>query len=289
MSTDRRPAGLVAVIAFAVAGCTIGGQHTESPTGTAAPATSSSTSAPPAAAPADPIATEFAALAPTLPGTVGLAIAPVGRTAVSAYGDWAHGVAWSTMKVPLALSALRHSDGAAPTARSAIEASDNAAAEQLWAGLGTPDEAAATVQAVLREAGDQDTRVQSERVRAGFTAFGQTDWSLAEQATFTAHLPCLPGADAVLPLMRNLTAGNWGLARLDGAASKAGWGPDEQGRYLVRQLALLPTPAGQVAVTIAAVPKAGTFDAGIAILDRIAAWLRPHLAELPAGACGPAG
>ena len=75
--------------------------------------------------------------------------------------------------------------------RLSITASDNAAAGQLWASLGEPHTAAAQVQTVLRSGGDGDTLVQSQRVRPGFTAFGQTIWSLANQAGFVAALPCI--------------------------------------------------------------------------------------------------
>jgi hypothetical protein len=164
--------------------------------------------------------------------------------------------------------------------------SDNAAAEELWAQLGDPAAASAAVRAVLLEAGNEATQVQSERVRPEFTAFGQTVWSLAEQTVFTAHLPCLPGAEAVTARMAALIPEQrWGLARIEGAASKAGWGPDENGKYLVRQIAVLTGPQGQSAVTVAAEPASGSFADGIAILDQVTGWLQGHLDLLPYGSC----
>jgi hypothetical protein len=47
---------------------------------------------------------EFAA---ALPATVGLAIAAPGNSEVYSLGRWSAGVAWSTIKVPLAIAALR--------------------------------------------------------------------------------------------------------------------------------------------------------------------------------------
>jgi hypothetical protein len=292
------------VIALLLAGCTIRDATTDAHRTTASiPPTTTSPPPPaapsaPAAAPAPPpapIATgdiaalrdSFQALSTTLAGTVGVAVAGVASNDVATLGEWSDGVAWSTIKVPLAISALRDAGAGANTyAASTIEQSDNAAAEQLWSLLGPPTQAAQAVQAVLREGGDTTTQVQSQRIRAGFTAFGQTHWSMTQQALFTAHLPCLPTAAGVIQLMNNIAPGQqWGLARVNGAASKSGWGPDENGAYLVRQLAVIPTPSGQTAVTIATEPDGGTFEAGIALVDQLTTWLTQHLDQLPSGHC----
>ncbi|MGY2062522.1 hypothetical protein ACW9HQ_47215, partial [Nocardia gipuzkoensis] len=189
-------------------------------------------------------------------------------------------------KVPLAVAALR----AAPTVArrfvaEAITRSDNLAAEQLWSLLGTPAVAADAVEAVLRDGGDPVTRVRSLRVRPEFTAFGQTEWSAAQQARFTAALPYIEAGPDVLALMRTLVPEQrWGLARLPGAAVKGGWGPDEDGT-LVRQLGVLPNGPGGTAVVVGAVPESGLVHDGVVLLDRLAVWVRVHLAELPAGRC----
>ncbi len=100
------------------------------------------------------------------------------------------GVAWSTIKVPLAIAALR-SDWlrARDLAVKTITESDNAASEELWSRLGDPADAARQVQAVIAEGGDTATVVESRRLRPGFTAFGQTQWTLQRQARFAAELP----------------------------------------------------------------------------------------------------
>jgi hypothetical protein len=214
-------------------------------------------------------------------------VSAVNSGAVATFGDWTDGVAWSTIKVPLAIAAFREGGSiAGPSALSAIEHSDNAAAERLWSLLGPPIEAAQSVRAVLREGGDHLTQVQSERIRPGFTAFGQTHWNISQQTVFTAHLPCIPSAGKVIELMKNIAPDQqWGLARIPGAATKAGWGPDEKGTYLVRQLAVIPTPTGHAAVSVAAVPAAGSFADGITVLNQLAAWVTDHLAQLPSGHC----
>ena len=96
-------------------------------------------------------------------------------------GTWSAGVAWSTIKVPLAIAALRSDRrrAARDLVVKAITESDNPASEELWSQLGDPADAARQVQAVIREAGDTATVVESRRLRRGFTAFGQTQWSLA--------------------------------------------------------------------------------------------------------------
>lgn len=239
-----------------------------------------------AAAPTRALRAGFQELAADIPATIGMAIAPVGGTTVSAFGSWSTGVAWSTIKVPLAIAALRLDPaGAKELAAKAITLSDNAAAEQLWSQLGPPQQAAQRVQEVLREGADATTVVESRRLRPGFTAFGQTRWTLQLQAQFAAHLPCLAGAGPVVDLMHHLVEGQrWGLAA-DGAAAKGGWGPGEPHGYLVRQFGVISTPAGELGVALAAEPDDATFDSGVEALNRMAQWLTTHKAALPGGHC----
>lgn len=211
-----------------------------------------------------------------VPATVGIAVAAADE--VYSLGSWATGVAWSTIKVPLAIAALRNArEGAEDLAVKAITESDNAASEELWSQLG--EAAARQVQAVISECGDNATVVESQRVRPGFTPFGQTDWSLARQAQFAAQLPGIPGASPVIDLMQRLTAGHrWGLAG-KGMAAKGGWGPGRTGRdYLVRQFGMAAASTGNVGLALAA--EAQTFDAGVDVLNRLTDWLVGHLPEL---------
>ncbi|WP_245677597.1 hypothetical protein [Nocardia acidivorans] len=225
-------------------------------------------------------------LRPTLKGTVALAIMPVGSDRVVALGDWRVGPAWSSIKVPLALAALRANPGYVSAATSAITNSDNSAADTLWQSLGAPEVAAQAVQDVLREGGDNVTKVPAQRARADYSAFGQAEWSIADQLTFAAHLPCLPQADSVTALMGKISYGQrWGLGTLTGARFKGGWGPDPSGNYLVRQFGLLPVEGGEVAIAIAAQPTSGSFDEGTTILTKISDLIEKHLGELRGGAC----
>ena len=236
------------------------------------------------------LAADFQSAQPALGGHAGMAIMPVGSDRMTTLGDWTTGPAWSTMKVPLTLAAQRAGDTGTSRMSTAITESDNEAADALWQSLGTPDQAARSVESILREGGDAATTVPTTRARAGYSAFGQAGWSLTDQVQFTSRLPCLPGADTVLGLMGKVVwQQRWGIGRLDNAQYKGGWGPDPSGHYLVRQLGVLTTPTGRLAISLAAQPDSGKFDEGTRILDRLAELIDKHLGELPAGQCPAAG
>jgi hypothetical protein len=226
-----------------------------------------------------PVAASFEELAATVPATIGIAIASPDQSEPYALGRWSSGVAWSTIKVPLAIAALRRDHPRAPDlVVKAITESDNHASEQLWSLLGDPAHAAQQVQAVVHESGDTATLVESRRLRPGYTAFGQTEWTLARQARFAARLPYIGGAATVIDLMHHLTSGQrWGLAA-KGAAAKGGWGPGVDGDYLVRQFGVIPTESGYWGVALAA--QAQAFDTGVDVINRITDWLVGHLPAL---------
>jgi beta-lactamase family protein len=213
------------------------------------------------------LANSFQELSNGLAARVGVAVASVSGAPMS-LGPWSTGVAWSTIKVPLAVAALR-ADAASPDQLEAvITRSDNAAAEELWSQLGGA--AAQRVQSVMREAGDTASLVESRRVRAEYTPFGQTRWSLSDQARFAAGLSQVPGSSRVLDLMRTLTVDHrWGLAA-KGSAAKGGWGPSLSGGYLVRQFAIV---SGNVGVALAADVVDGGYQAGVQVINSLADWV----------------
>lgn len=208
-------------------------------------------------------------------GQVGVAISNPsgsGSTASASYGSLQEGPAWSTAKVPVAIAASKRG-GVTPQMRSAITASDNSAAEAVWRSLGAPPEAGAAATQVLREGGDGETQVQSTVTRPGFSAFGQTRWSLPNQATFGANVQCIAGANEVTDLMGQITAGqNYGLGTINGAHYKGGWGPDQSGAYLTRQFGFIPGGKSGtfVGVAIAAKPADGSYETGQAMLTELA-------------------
>ena len=219
-----------------------------------------------------PLQRSFDDLSNALPATVGIAVAPAGGRPVS-LGAWSSGVAWSTIKVPLAIAALATDN--ADLVFKTITHSDNAAAEELWSQLG--DSAAQLVQAVIREAGDPTTVVESRRLRAEYTPFGQTRWSLADQARFAAGLSEVPGASEVIDLMRTLSTDHrWGLAG-KGFAAKGGWGPGIADDYLVRQFGIV---SGTVGVALAAEVGEGGYEAGVDAVNTLTDWLVERLADL---------
>jgi hypothetical protein len=224
---------------------------------------------------------DFERLAATIPATIGVAVAAPGAAGALVLGSWSGGVAWSTIKVPLALAALRSDQRRARAlAVKAITESDNPASERLWSLLGEPVDAARRVQAVIGESGDAVTVVESRRLRPGFTAFGQTQWTLEGQARFAAQLRYLPGASAVIDLMQRVTTGQrWGLAA-KGVAAKGGWGPGVAGEYLVRQFGIVPIQSGHVGVALAAETRDGAFDTGVEALNAVTDWLVSHLPQL---------
>jgi hypothetical protein len=234
------------------------------------------------------LAADFAQLRSQLNAQIGIAVSAVGSAASpSTLGDWQTGPAWSTIKVPLAIAALRQENPPQVTAamRAAITESDNAAAESIWEGLGDPVTAAHKVEDVLKEAGDPTT-VQSQKVRPEFTAFGQTIWPLIEQARFLAFAVCDNRNAQIFSLMGQVEEDQrWGMGTIPDAQIKGGWGPSLSGSYLVRQIGVLSAASGMIAVGMAAAPASGSFTDGTHDLTEMATWLTAHIAALPAGHC----
>ncbi len=219
---------------------------------------------------------------------VGIVIVPVGRSgrAISV-GDQTPLVAWSSIKVPLAVASQRANGQSAPQVPAIVE-SDNSAAEQLWGSLGSDSDAAAAVTEVLRDGGDTTTTVPSRHLRDGFTIFGQTTWPLPNAAAFTAHLPCMAGTEHVLSLMRQV-AGNqqWGVEAMTSPRStavKGGWGPGATSGYVVRQIGLIIHADGSM-TAVAMATSGPSLDSGISALNVVAQQLDKSIRKLPRGRC----
>lgn len=211
-------------------------------------------------------------------GSAGIAVSD--GTAELAVGDDGAYPAWSTIKVPISIAALREDPALGPTVSAAIEYSDNGAALQLWNSLpvGAADR-------VLAEGGVPLT-VNTAVLRPEFSTFGQTAWSPSQQARFAAHLPCLAGAEPVVAAMgRIVPEQSYGLGQLPGARFKGGWGPDRQGRYVVRQFGLVAGPEGDVALAVTTAPASGTYGDAQAMATQLAAGLSGELSRLPVASC----
>jgi hypothetical protein len=228
----------------------------------------------------------FARLEAALGGTSGVAVSGLGLgRRVERAGALRNVIAWSTAKVPIAMAVIAAGDGASQQAnlRSAITASDNAAAMRLWSSLGSDDEAAGAADEQLRDAGDSATRIESRALRGpAYTPFGQTNWSLANQARFTAGLACTAPGAQVLGLMNQVVPGQrWGMGSAGVPAQfKGGWGPGLQpgaaGAYLDRQMGVLTIRGRPLAAAIATVPPDGSHDTGTRNLTQIARWVVSH-------------
>lgn len=227
----------------------------------------------------------FAKLEQKLGGRSGIAVSSVGRgQPISVAGSFQEAVAWSTSKVPVAMAAIAVGSADDDALRSAITASDNASAERLWTGLGGGTAAANAADEQLRATGDSTTSIQPTVLRSGFTAFGQTMWSLRDQVAFTAGMACTDTGRQLLELMgQTIPAQRWGLGRTSWTAQlKGGWGPGavagQGGGYIDRQMGVLTDPGGRkVAVTVMTEPSGGSHEAGISNLNEIASWLVKRL------------
>ncbi|MFJ2838466.1 hypothetical protein ACIO52_24210 [Nocardia sp. NPDC087230] len=294
MTKDRRPVrmvltALLGAVVVLTGGCGIGSEPATPPR-----TTTSIAAIDPGAGGAGNVsiavpgslAADFNAVQQGFRGSVGLAIMPVGGDKMVTFGTWTSGPAWSTIKVPLAIAALRNNASYVTTATSAITASDNGAADTLWQSLGSGAAAATAVENVLREGGDTTTTVPTTRTRADASVYGQAEWTLAEQVRFAAHLPCIPQSQRVVGLMQQIIPSHrWGLGAFGSAEFKGGWGPDPSGKYLVRQFGLIDSPSGRIAIAFAAQPDSGSFNDGMTMLDKMATLISGHLGELAGGHC----
>lgn len=217
-------------------------------------------------------------------GNVGIAVSD-GTTTVAA-GRTAPETAWSTSKVPVLIAAHRAGLIGPDVVTSAITYSNNEAAQSAWDALGGGAQAAQAAQQVLAEAGDTTTQVQSQVTRPEFSAFGQTQWSVGDQAAFMAKLRCVNGAEPILTAMSTPDpAQSYGLRNLEGAALKGGWGPDTAGGYDVRQMGLATIGGREVAVALIASAPDGQYASAQPLLSGMALDLSKADIAWPTPAC----
>ena len=293
----RRPAALAALVGIAVASlsaCTIGDVSQPEPS---APASSPQPSLPdsgsglsarpvpdsildkePSVIKATDLQEAVDAIAADNPGT-GIAVA--GSQTVAAAGITDPRPAWSTAKVPLAIAAERAGVADPDAVSRAITFSDNAAADSLWEALGGGAQAAQATQEIIGTA-----TVPATPPRPGFSAFGQTQWPVSEQAKFVAALGCQEGADPILAAMGGVDpAQQYGLRTLDGAVVKGGWGPAEDGSYEARQMGLITLGGHTVAVAIYAAAPSGDYGEAQQMLTRLARQLETAQVGWPDAGC----
>ena len=293
----RRMAVLAALVGIAGASlstCTIGDVSTPEPSAPASspqptlpdsgaevsdgPAADSALDKEPTVIKATDLQEAVDAIAADNPGT-GIAVA--GSGTVAAAGNTGPLPAWSTVKVPLAIAAERAGVADPDTVSRAITYSDNAAADSLWEALGGGEQAAQATQAIIGT-----TTVPATPPRPGFSAFGQTQWSVSEQAEFIAALGCQDGADPILAAMGQPDpTQNYGLRTLEGAVMKGGWGPAEDGSYEARQMGLITLGGHTVAVAIYAAAPSGDYGEAQQMLSRVVKQLATAEVEWPDAGC----
>ncbi|NHA69819.1 hypothetical protein [Phycicoccus flavus] len=262
------------------------------PVATAPPTPTAPRPEPPRPALVDPdpaTARAFAAVRGRLHGEVGLAW--VDADGIHRLGGLRTGAAWSTVKVPMSVAALRRPQGdTRDLVTRALRRSDNDAALALWTGLGGGAQAARRVDVVLDRLDSAETRTSSSVSEPPFSPYGQTRWSLTDQARFARALTCRAPRDPVvrevLEEMAQVEPGQrWGLGGVEGARFKGGWGPGADGRYLVRQLGVVGRGGHRVAVALAARADSGVFADGVADLDLLTADVVTVLADRPGYSC----
>lgn len=215
----------------------------------------------------------------TYGGSLGVAVAAPGGVVAAGYTEASP--AWSTIKVPIAIAALRRDPFTISAAIPAITVSDNAAAQQLYSTVGP-----AAVNDILAEAGIS-TPVNEAMLRPEFSTFGQTALSVTDEAQLAAALPCMASAGPVLELMGQIDPGQaYGLGAIPGARFKGGWGPDVAGAYQVRQFGLIPlNDATHTPAALTALPGDGTYGTGQAMLTYASQLLSELRDSLPAASC----
>lgn len=179
--------------------------------------------------------------------------------------------AFSTMKVPSAIVALRNDPGTYADVEATVIRSDNAASYRLNSVVPGP-----SLDAVIAEAGSRTTNSAAWRMG--------TLWSTSDQAQFASGLRCVSGHEPVLEMMgRVVPEQRFGLGRIPGARFKGGWNFHEEG-HLARQFGLMPGPHGDIAVAITAYNPNG-YQSSYAMLDDLASGLSRIATQLPPSRC----
>ncbi len=209
-----------------------------------------------------PVDTSFHELSESLPATIGIAVAAVGAKPVS-LGAWSSGVAWSTIKVPLAIAALRAGSDNTELVFKTITQSDNPPPRSCgpnWVipprrrSVSKPSSARRATQPPWSNHGDSALNTRHSVKRNG-------PWPTKHSSP--PGYRSIPDASRVVDLMHDLSTDHrWGLAA-KGFAAKGGWGPGRAGDYLVRQFAIVPTGSGTVGVALAADTYDGGYAAGV--------------------------
>ncbi|MGV0362459.1 S-adenosylmethionine synthetase [Corynebacterium minutissimum] len=189
---------------------------------------------------------------------------------------------WSTVKVPIAIAALR--DGASPDLVDlAIKESDNDAAYALWSHVQWNEgDASSALKDLLDDYGSTGELEEP---------FGYSRWLLKDQAVFGSHLPCIPEAEYVYDAMDEIV--EWqdnGLDKLPNTRAKGGWGlSEEDNGYTHRQVGVRDAGSdGSIGLAIEVTMPGESAEKAIPALNVLAAGVDRSVTEaLDAGALTP--
>lgn len=203
------------------------------------------------------------------PGSVAVSVA--GAEAQYTAGADLPVMAFSTMKVPLSIAALRQDPGLYSEAEAAVTWSDNNATWRMENKVPS-----AAVADVIAQAGSRTSNSAAWRM--------STLWTTSDQAQFASGLRCVPGHEPVLEMMgRIVPEQRFGLGRIPGARFKGGWNSHEEG-HVARQFGLIPGPNGDISVAITAYSPNG-YAGSYRMLDELADGLGEMRAQLPTSRC----
>lgn len=280
-------AGLPLAASFVLVGCSADSGDSANGADSAASAAAASSASAPSLDVDAKLEDIVAQLEKAHDGDVGIALTTDEGT--FAAGNEGGGPAWSTIKVPLAIAALR--DGVPEyLVDAAIKESDNDAAYALWFQVKWSEESpSAATDAIDAVLADADSAAQWQAPDAqGDVSFGYAAWLLKDQAKFGAHLACVPESDYVYEAMTDIV--DWqryGLTDMDGVHAKGGWGFDEDsGLYTQRQFGSMEIAGGTVGVAImvvyddaAEVGEDEDFDKATEALDDAARRMKDLIAQ----------
>ena len=260
MNLRRRMGAILATVSLAaVAACSSPEQAPDTAAGEGASASASDNAD---AAIAKDLDRAVEAVSKDYDAKVGVAIA-AGNQKISA-GDKGEGPAWSTIKVPIAITALQ--DGADPSLVDlAIKESDNDAAYALWSQVQWEEGVASeAVEKLLREHGS-NASIEDD-------AFGYSTWPLQEQANFGAQLPCIKEAEYVHEVLNDIVEWqNVGLSKHTSTRAKSGWGLDENSDdYTFRQFGVHEKDGKRVGVALSVIVEGEDYENGSAAIDDLA-------------------
>lgn len=157
----------------------------------------------------------------------------MGEAATYQHGSWQTGYAWSTIKVPIAIAALRNNNNKdnIALAKESIYKSDNASNKKLLDSIqpfAFPEPVPLVIKDKLNEVFHQTGCDQMEFHQQWL---GLTKWSLQDEAIFMLGLQKVDGfeVDYVRDLMRNIYLEHrFGLGRISGMMFKTGCGEVEE-------------------------------------------------------------